>query len=191
MVRALGAAISSKEPHLILFGGDYLDGKGGMNHLRDLFQCLHAVAPCYGILGNHDRWFFGRRLVKETAALVTWLEGNSIAIPGVGIDVRIDISVADHDPADESLRILLLHEPAPFTPSLKGYDIILAGHLHGCQFVTHEKAGYLYPGAWFYPQNFLDRVQGKTHYFISKGLGDTLPMRLNCPKDILLVDVLP
>jgi hypothetical protein len=47
----------------------------------------------------------------------------------------------------------------------------------------------LYPDKLFYHNNFTERQIRELAYFISRGLGDTLPFRVNCPREVLRVKV--
>jgi uncharacterized protein len=47
----------------------------------------------------------------------------------------------------------------------------------------------LFPGRFFYKWNILEKQIDGCLYAISKGVGDTLPIRYDCPKDILLVEI--
>lgn len=37
----------------------------------------------------------------------------------------------------------------------------------------------------------LKALAGDCQYYISRGLGDTLPIRYNCPKELIVVDLEP
>jgi len=45
----------------------------------------------------------------------------------------------------------------------------------------------LYPVKWRYKWNILDKTYGRCYYILSKGLGDTFPIRYNCRRDAILV----
>src|SRR5205807_2464298 len=87
-------------------------------------------------------------------------------------------------------QVLCLHDPAGFAdPTIAGaYDLVLAGHLHGGQFVLFERRSRLYPGAWINRFTGL-RFEGNTGLatlIVSRGAGDTLPTRWNCPREVIL-----
>jgi hypothetical protein len=97
----------------------------------------------------------------------------------------------NHDrPNPAHLSILCLHKPIDPTTLAHHYNLIFAGHLHGSQIVGWHTKNGLYPGRWLYKWNRLSASIGAASYLISKGLGDTLPIRYNCRKDLLLVDLL-
>ena len=64
-------------------------------------------------------------------------------------------------PADGHVRVLCAHNPRIWKTSRDaGYDLVLAGHLHGCQLVACEYRDRLFPGALFYPYCFLSHQRG-------------------------------
>ena len=191
MVNNLIVEIKAARPDLVLYGGDYADTKLGYAELRRLFLALSDAIPCAAVMGNHDL-FFGKGKVSTAAsgADITWVDSSReiLCIKGLRISIERAPNPVPDPTAD--LHILLRHEPIDWSERWAHYDLIVAGHLHGCQFVLFEENDTLYPGAWFYPNNFLRWIYGNTHYFVSKGLGDTLPIRYNCPRDIILIDLL-
>ena len=74
---------------------------------------------------------------------------------------------------------------------MDGIDLILAGHLHGGQFILFKtnKNGH-FPGSLVY-RYCTDRRQLKhTTLIVRKGLGDTFPFRLNCAKEVIRVQII-
>lgn len=191
-VDELVVAIHRLNPHLILLGGDYADTKSGLQHLDRLLQQISPGRQIAAIAGNHD-YFVG--IDKITPIMikhhVQWIEkdaallhvGNT-SISIVGNNFNLAIAPAD-------LSILLMHKPLNFHRYKDRYQLIFAGHLHGCQCVLWQTAQGLYPGRFFYRWNILETASGNCHYLISKGLGDTLPIRYNCKKDIIFVSIEP
>lgn len=70
-----------------------------------------------------------------------------------------------------------------------GYDLVLAGHLHGCQLVAWQYRDRLFPGAIFYPYCFLSHRRGTTRLVVSRGVSDLLPIRWRCPREVVLCHV--
>jgi predicted MPP superfamily phosphohydrolase len=98
------------------------------------------------------------------------------------LDGCVDETASHADP-----RILCAHDPAVFPHAVRaGYRLVLAGHLHGSQCVLAERDDMLYPGAWFFRWNGLRFSEGACRMWVSRGMADTLPMRWNCPREILL-----
>ena len=68
----------------------------------------------------------------------------------------------------------------------RGYDLVLAGHLHGCQIVAFEYQDRLFPGALFYPYCYLSHQQGATRLIVSRGVSDLVPIRWRCPREVVV-----
>jgi predicted MPP superfamily phosphohydrolase len=179
--------IASREcPDLILLGGDLVDWTSGMEALQSLVAKLSHVAPLGAVAGNHDRWIGA---AKVRAAVLAgggrWLQDAAwIPIPDCAVYGSCDQPVQA-----ANYHLLCTHHPAP--PDLRSrFDLTLSGHLHGGQFVFFERRGRFYPGAFLYRWNGLrfDDHDGKT-LLISRGVQDTLPLRWNCPREVLVVDI--
>jgi hypothetical protein len=109
------------------------------------------------------------------------IAGNTILLYGGFIPTTL--------PVANTLSIAVLHEPVSPEKLKHRCHLAFAGHLHGCQFVFWQHGNDLYPGKLFYRNNFIERRIGRFAYFISRGLGDTLPIRFNCPREIVRVVV--
>ena len=191
LVARLIATITQLDPQLILLGGDYLDGPRGVAHFSQLLQFLAARPHVFVVAGNHDEWF-GLAKIKQLVAAshLTWLGAEAVVISLNGRQIAIGGKGAGR-PAGVDFSILCLHQPAALAQVSVGHDLVLAGHLHGGQVVLWRSARGLYPGRLFYRWNILRARLGQCLCIISKGLGDTLPLRYNCPKDVVLVRVNP
>jgi predicted MPP superfamily phosphohydrolase len=83
--------------------------------------------------------------------------------------------------------VLCAHNPSIWKPARDaGFDLVLAGHLHGCQGVLFEAGGRLYPGAFFYPHNHLRQECEGSRLVVSMGCSDLIPVRWGCPREIVL-----
>lgn len=171
------------QPDLVVLGGDLADLPSGLAQLERLISCLPA--PVLAVPGNHDRQL---GLVRVRAAVERaggiWLE-QPYALKGLILD---GVCRSQAEPGS----ILCAHEPIAFEAAARaGYALVLAGHLHGSQFVLGERGGLLYPGAWFYRWNGDQFQRGKCTMLVSRGVNDTLPIRWNCPREVLLCRFLP
>lgn len=192
MVRRLVEEIERLKPQLILLGGDYVDSHFGLMYLEVLLQSISRNVYVVAIAGNHDRFFGLKRIqdVMDTSG-VQWIEGRSAEIALNGTKLCIDGNQALRSNTDAAVRILCLHKPVdPKTLAAK-YQLIFAGHLHGSQCVLWQNERGLFPGRFFYKWNRLSAHTEHYRYYISRGLGDTLPLRYHCPKEIIMVDLLP
>lgn len=174
-------------PDVVLLGGDLVDRPSELNTLSDLVRKLHVVAPVLAIAGNHD-CAVGLGRVRE--AVVDgggqWIhDGTARVTHG-----RRVIAVSGPETAtraDGHIRVLCAHNPRIWKTSRHaGYDLVLAGHLHGCQLVAFEYRDRLFPGAFFYPYCFSSHHSGSTRLVVSRGVSDLLPIRWKCPREVVL-----
>jgi predicted MPP superfamily phosphohydrolase len=183
-------AVSRCAPDLVLLGGDLVDGVSELAALSALVRDISDTAPVLAIGGNHDH----RVGIDRVAEAVELGGGGWIHECGARIthDGRL-ISVAGPEtttPMDGDVRILCAHNPRIWKSSRDaGYDLVLAGHLHGFQLVACEYRDRLYPGAIFYPYCFLSHQRGQTRLVVSRGVSDLLPIRWMCPREVVLCHV--
>lgn len=192
MAAKLVEEVKKLHPDLVLLGGDYIDANAGLVPLDRMLQGVSGAAPTLAVAGNHDR-FFGIEAVKKLMEKnqVRWIEGASVDLSLKGSCIRIDGNIAAAVNSDSAVRILCLHKPLDPAKLRTAYHLAFAGHLHGGQCVLWQNEKGLFPGRWFYKWNRLKALVGDCHYYISRGLGDTLPVRYNCPKEIIAVDLEP
>ncbi len=82
------------------------------------------------------------------------------------------------------------HAPAIFPQAAQaGYRLVLAGHLHGGQCVLATRHGRQYPAAWFHRWHGLRFHQDEATLLVSRGMADTFPFRFNCPREVLLCEI--
>jgi len=179
--------IAAREcPDLVLLGGDLVDWTSGMEALQSLVRRLSRVAPVGAVAGNHDRWI---GVARVRAAVLAgggrWLEDAPWFLTS---DCAVYGS-SEQPVQSASYHLLCTHHPGAAALG-RHFDLTLSGHLHGGQFVFFQRNGRLYPGAFLYRWNGLrfDDKAGKT-LLISRGVQDTLPLRWNCPREVLIVDI--
>lgn len=180
-------AVARCDPHAVLLGGDLVDCSSQLGSLRELIGNLLDAAPVLAIGGNHDQRIgmdrvreaverAGGRWIHHSGALVT--HGRRV-IAISGPDARTS--------ADGDVRILCAHNPRIWKRFRNaGYDLVLAGHLHGCQVVAWEFQDRLFPGAMLYPHCFLSHQRGSTRLVVSRGVSDLIPVRWRCPREVVL-----
>ena len=183
--------IEKSTPDLILLGGDYVDTKKGLIYFNQLLRCLSKQKNVVVIPGNHDL-FFGKDLIMQLVnnQSINWLQNSEINFLINGKSLVVS-DIPSHIHSEESLRILLIHNPKEIMKTQDNYDIAFAGHLHGSQFVFWKQNQCLYPGRLFYKYNRLKMKTKGLTFFINKGLGDTLPIRYNCSKEIIVLSINP
>ena len=180
-------AIAREHPDLVLLGGDLIDRKSAMPLLDSLLMRLRSLgAVLLAIPGNHDQ-FVGEALVRAAVLRQDghWLPDRSFNLPG--LTIACPASMESSDAPDDSFQVICSHHPSVAESAVSdGFDLVLAGHLHGCQGVFWKRSGKLYPGAWFYRWNGPKFVMGKTTMLVSNGVNDTIPLRWNCPREIIV-----
>lgn len=184
VVSELLEAASREVPDLILLGGDLVDWANGLEALQSLVRNLSRMAAVFAVAGNHDHWIgAGRVRAAVMGGGGHWLEDAPRFLTP-----ECAIYGAREQPVQRARHHLLCtHFP---TACARPFALTLSGHLHGGQFVFGQRNGLLYPGALFYRWNGLrfDDEGGRT-LLISRGVQDTFPVRWNCPREVLIVDI--
>jgi predicted MPP superfamily phosphohydrolase len=173
---------------------------------------LSAPLGVYAVLGNHDVYTgadevakgiangTGIRLLRDEWAVVG--EGDEAFClvgaedPGVGWakrDAELPALERLAREVPEALpRVLLIHRPSYFLQAARlGFPVVLTGHTHGGQlcppFMRERNVSRLI-SRW---TRGLYEVEGSAMY-VNPGLGVAgLPVRLNCPREIALIRLVP
>ena len=181
--------LESIQPSLILLGGDYIDREMGEVHFEHLIREMCRKWKVLAIAGNHDH-FFGvtriQNMIEQFNGI--WIEKRSHEESINGVHVVVDGNAVIPRDKVNGIHILCSHKPRDINDHTR-YNIILAGHLHGSQVVLWKKNDELYPGRLFYKWNGLRYRKDDTAMFVSRGISDTLPVRLNCEREIVVVRV--
>lgn len=126
---------------MVLFGGDLFDEYNREENSWTLVKALVEKYPCFYAVGNHE-FKTGKALeYKEKMAElgVRVLEDETEIVEFNGQKIRVcgTENVWDENAVsqlDGTYSVLLHHYPDDFPElSVKGYDLILAGHAHGGQ----------------------------------------------------------
>jgi predicted MPP superfamily phosphohydrolase len=177
-------AVREAAPDLILLGGDLADNRHGLPALRGCVRDLVEVAPVHAVPGNHDE----RAGLAEIRAAVESGGGNWLPDRPIEGPARIDGRIATE--AHGGHRLLCTHHPGDFAAAAAaGYRLVLAGHLHGGQCVLATRRQRLYPAAWIYRWHGLRFAEWGAVLLVSRGAGDTLPVRFNCPREVILCEL--
>lgn len=190
LCRQIIESARASEPDALLLGGDLVDGPEELGALCELVGALRELAPVLAVGGNHDRQV-GMNQVRD--AIVRG--GGDWIHAGTGRIVRAArmIAVSGPDAAsvpNADIQVLCAHNPRVWKRARRaGYDLVLAGHLHGCQVVAFEYRNRLFPGAFFYPYCYLSHQEGSTRLVVSRGVSDLLPIRWRCPREVILCHV--
>jgi hypothetical protein len=180
LLRAARAAA----PDLILLGGDLADTVRGLPALADCVRALAAVAAVHAVPGNHDR----RPGLAAVRASVE--AGGGHWLPDAPIDRPVRIDGRIQPAAGGRPRVLCAHHPGDFpAAAAAGYALVLAGHLHGGQCELATRRGRLYPAAWVYRWHGLRFDERGAVLLVSRGAADTLPVRFNCPREVIVCTI--
>lgn len=183
-------AVKDLKSDVIILGGDLVETVFGLGQLTALVRFLQTKATVYALAGNHDYWVGMQRVqsaVEQGGG--QWLSDQEIELKSARGRIVIAAEVQPSLTLN-SYHILCAHDPAVFPLAVqKGYSLVLAGHLHGGQIVMKQQADVLYPGALIYKWNVLHQHVGKSDLYVSRGINDTVPIRYNCPREILLCSI--
>ncbi len=176
------------KPDAVLLGGDLVDRIAGLKPLASLVKKLSAICPVFAVGGNHDLRV-GLTGVEEAVegAGGIWLRDQPRELH-LANGRRIWLhGVAGKAAEDNSRSVLVAHDPAIFPEALAaGYRLVLAGHLHGGQCVLATRKQMLYPGAFINRWTGLRFERGASTMLVSRGAADTLPLRWNCPREVIV-----
>jgi predicted MPP superfamily phosphohydrolase len=178
--------IATTEADLLLLGGDLVDRPSGLPQLSELVSAASEKCLVGAVGGNHDR-SVGIVMVEHAVKLAggVWLDHQPLTFSAGATQVVVSGAVTRQTPsADVSIRCM--HYPNPFANAACEDDLVFVGHLHGCQMTAFAWRGRLYPGAWFYRWNGLRFTRRNSVMLVSRGLHDLVPVRVNCPREVVL-----
>ncbi len=185
------------KPDVLALTGDYADTPTGQRLMIEWVRRIATRYPLCWVAGNHDRWFgpaFLRRLaalnhahaIEREDALITAARGvrcrfTTLARLSRASSIREDAAI-----------VVLLHNPSAIDAArVRALDgcLLLAGHLHGGQVTLwRDRNNRPQPASSCYPWLADRREIGESTLIVSRGLGDTLPIRYDTPKEIVMID---
>lgn len=211
-------ALREQSPDIILLVGDFAFASSDPHkNTQDLplmsriFRQLRngGKTPVYACLGNHD-YAYGAPQIRKMLedADITLLEpgtarlhfGENCEVFLGGVSNRnqreVDPKTIPFPPEDfYGAALFVVHSPDLVVdlPREAGYALTLAGHTHGGQiclpgripFVPHaSRIGDQYAHGMF--------EEGGKDLFVTRGVGESrLRMRLFCPPEIVVIDLVP
>ena len=214
--RTLISDIRALDPDLILFPGDMviLDEED-YQPMLNLVSELSGIAPCYGVLGNHEseRIYYrdDRELpekfknagltllrnateeirIRNDVIQLIGVEGSPYGFEAYGGREFMDKTVIN----PYAYSILMDHVPIIFEPQLSVYDFALgiAGHVHG-GIVRLPFIGGLYTQEEGFFPRFTSgeyKLEKQQILIISAGLGDSKPFppRINNLPELVVIDI--
>ena len=201
--------ITKEQPDLIVITGDIIDDyHTDVPNALKLTNRLTTIAPVYYVTGNHEHHAKpeaytelleglerGGVTVLLDEAQKIQLEGGSFYIIGLDDDSRLDKTlprlVSELD--ENAFKILLVHRPELFEAyASTGVDLIFAGHAHGGQIRLPFIGGLYAPGQGFFPKYTCGLYTlGDSTMVVSRGLGNSIPGRVNNRPDLVFVTLEP
>lgn len=172
---------------LVLLGGDLVDTPSGLPILRELIRLLRGRGITVAAVGGNHDWWVGTRRIERTArrAGAVWLETCELDFGPLQVLGR------PARPSSGQVAVVCAHYPEAFTQSVRlGLPLTLAGHLHGGQLVFWEQDQRLMPAGWVYRWNGLRFQELGSTLLMSRGMTDMVPLRWNCPRELLVVDLI-
>jgi predicted MPP superfamily phosphohydrolase len=195
ILEKLESLVLKNNPDLIILTGDYYDLPKGARLFREFLLKISLRYTIVFIRGNHD-FFYGSKIsnlvlgipnchcVEDTFFSYTSKKGKSYKISSWAQKHTLSKQ-------DNCKNIVLIHNPEKLkAKEFENIDLILAGHLHGSQFIFFKtKNKTFFPGNLLY-KYCIDRKQVlDTTIIISKGVGDTFPLRFNCPHEVVRITI--
>jgi predicted MPP superfamily phosphohydrolase len=192
--RSVVEMINSLSPDFVCFTGDIL---GEAKFLAESLELLSGIqAPLYGVPGNHD--YASNASFTNIAKCFAstggaWLVNEQTTIANGKINL---IGVAHMTPKHPSpspkpgtYNLLMFHYPA-WVKRLGGrkFDLMLAGHSHGCQVRIPFYGPVMRPFAVDeYDLGLFETKSGPL--YVTSGIGwYPIPVRFNCRPEIVLIE---
>jgi predicted MPP superfamily phosphohydrolase len=192
------------KPDIIFILGDFMAHVIGLQRIEPepMMNALKGLKATYGVvtvLGNHDWYYDGNRIIKAIKAVgFTDLENDVININDnnqsfwvAGISDfwtgKPDIEGTLKKVKDQNPIILITHNPEIFPEIPKRVSLTLAGHTHGGQLklpllgnIVLSKVGNRFAAGHI--------IETGRDLFVSTGIGTTAsPFRFGVPPEIVLL----
>ena len=208
--------IRSLKPDLILFAGDMVIKKqDDYQSALNLVSNLTKIAPCYGVMGNHeDERIYnmndtelvgkfekaGLNILRNKQETIQ-IGQDRIQLMGIsstttyGFETYGARKFMDDTPIDSSAYcIVMAHVPYLYDSQLSDYlfDLGIAGHTHGGLAILPHFGGIYVQEEGFFPKYDGGRIilsNGKP-LIISRGLGDSRSIpRVNNMPELVVIDI--
>ncbi len=197
--------VTDARPDIIVITGDILnDDEKPTDKVDALISALSDIAPCYFISGNHDLWKAGYRSVfaKYEELGAVFMDEKTVTIEKIGEKIgilgcsdpfsRLPQAISENVQKNlvklkkiDGFNILLFHRANLFDMVKDaGFDLILAGHMHGGQIRIPGIGGVLAPSSAMLSKTrmLFPKYSGgvvtsdNTTMIINRGASNTLPI---------------
>jgi uncharacterized protein len=187
--------INSLSPDFVCFTGDILEDA---NYLPESLELLSGIkSPLYGVPGNHD-YASGISFDDVRPAFAStggaWLVDQQMPIANGKINLIGVAHITPLHPAPvakpDMMNLVMCHYPAYVKRyGDQKFDLMLAGHSHGCQ----VRIPFYGPIVTPYAVDEYDLGLFRTKWgplYVTSGIGwFPIPVRFNCRPEIVLVEV--
>ena len=209
--------IRALKPDLILFAGDMvIKTEDDYQPVLNLVSNLTSIAPCYGIMGNHEdeRIYLssndkdlpekfeeaGMKVLRNALETIP-IGQDKIRLLGISSTTVYGFEeygarkfMDDTTPDPSAYSIVMAHVPFLFDSQLSAYDFDLgiAGHVHGGIVRLPYFGGLYSEEEGFLPKYCSGRMvlSNQKPLIISRGLGDSRPIpRINNMPELVVIDV--
>ena len=198
---ALIDAIRAEQPERIVCTGDLLNRRNANAFQNALLFVRRAVeiAPVLIVEGNHEA-ALGETAQRHLETMRSYgaaiLRNETIEdgeVRWIGLRQRASREVLAGLIRPDRFNLVLCHRPELFpTYAGIGADLILCGHAHGGQIRIGNVPLYAPQQGWFPRYTAGLYEQDGTRMFVSRGLGDTVPVpRIRVPHEWNVHTLLP
>ena len=196
--------INAQNPDVVISAGDFVCGhtEHSTMHPQKIAEGLAKVKSKYGFyttLGNHDgwydRWYIKELLEKQNIKVLNnkneklQINGKEIFIAGVEDMMTAFPNMEDALKGTKTPTILLTHTPDVFPDIPRNVNLTLAGHTHGGQVRLPLLGALIVPSDYGnkYSSGLIEEKGKKM--IVTNGIGvSILPIRFNCPPEVIVIE---
>jgi len=199
---------NAARPDLVLVAGDLViqDVMGGRfvppGEIAAVLSGLRAPLGVYAVLGNHDRWLDGRRVIAALSRVgIPVLEDRAEQISRGGAPFWV-VGVSDYWTAPHDVRgalaqvtdgapvLVFTHNPDLFPQIPSRVSLTLAGHTHGGQVYLPLLGRLVVPSRFGERYAIGHVVENGRHLFVTAGVGTSIvPVRFLVPPEISIIQL--
>lgn len=205
-LRQVVEQVNAESPDVVMLAGDFVTRGvlGGKlvepEPIAQELSKLRAPLGVVAVLGNHDWWYDGPRVIRAfRAAGIRVLEDEAAQVVSGGKPLwfvglsdqwtqETNWRAALQKVRDDAPVLALTHNPDVFPEMPPRVDLLLAGHSHGGQ------VRFPLVGAPIVPSRFGQRYlrgwieEGGKRMFVTTGIGTSmLPVRFGVPPEIVIL----
>lgn len=212
-----GDLIKQIPADVLVVTGDIIDNNNYFLPLAQRFFASlkdHFPFGMFGILGNHDLIMDGEEVAQKlTLAGLRMLRNETITLRRgkdklnlMGLDfppvrrashhARIKYMEQYYRKAKKDFPegyplIVLNHHPSDFIIlQQENIDLVLSGHTHGGQFIfSSNRESPLSLASNWYRYYIGHYEENGRHLYVNRGLGHWFPLRINCPPEITVIEL--